>query len=361
MGGVVFTLRARAGCINRGIHGALHVRIPDSVRFALCPMMLFGGKRAIASGGEGVVSQCGEIEHCAQSYLDYLLVERGLSENTLAAYRRDMRAYASFLHDRGIDGPNAITRADVVAFVARRREDGYASASISRTLSAVKGFHRFMLNDGLCEQNPASAVPLPRQDQMLPECLTVDQAAALLDQTFPNTAAGTRDRAVLEVLYGCGLRVSELTGLDLSNVYFDDEFVRVFGKGSKERLVPLVGTAHEGLARYVHDGARDELLSHARARSASTAVFLNARGGRLSRQTVYAICERYGRMVGIEGLHPHMLRHSFATHVLAGGADLRVLQEILGHADISTTQIYTHVDVTQLREEYLAAHPRARS
>ena len=155
------------------------------------------------------------------------------------------------------------------------------------------------------------------------------------------------------------MRVSELTGLDIRDLYLDDEFVRVVGKGSKERLVPITGSALRVLHSYLTDGARNDLLRHSRGTAISPAVFLNARGTRLSRQSVHGICERYGRMVGIEGLHPHTLRHSFATHMLAGGADLRALQEILGHADISTTQLYTHLDQTQLREVYLAAHPRA--
>lgn len=301
-----------------------------------------------------------EMERCVNLYLDYLSVERGLADNTLAAYRRDVGDYVSFLRDRGVVQPGAVGRGDIVAFIASRREGGYADASVSRSLSAVKGFHRFLFNDGICASNPAAAIPLPKKERPLPECLTVAQASALLDQPFPDTAAGARDRAVLEVLYGCGLRASEVSSLDLSNLYLEDEFVRVIGKGSKERLVPLVGSAHDALSAYIESGARCELLGRARSHGGTTAVFLNMRGSRLSRQTVYAICERYGRAVGIEGLHPHVLRHSFATHVLAGGADLRVLQEILGHSDISTTQIYTHVDVTQLREEYLAAHPRAR-
>ena len=173
-----------------------------------------------------------------------------------------------------------------------------------------------------------------------------------------NRSPQRRRAPELEVLYGCGLRVSELCGLDLRDLYLDDEFMRVFGKGSKERVVPIVGSARSALAAYLA-GPRAELAAHDRVRRGSAAVFLNKNGGRISRQSVHATCERYGRLVGIEGLHPHTLRHSFATHLLAGGADLRVLQEILGHADISTTQIYTHLDRSQLQEVYLAAHPRA--
>lgn len=300
-----------------------------------------------------------EMERCCVEYLNHVAVERNLATNTIAAYRRDLDAYLSFLAERAITGPDEVTRRDVEDFVAAKRMAGAAGTSINRALSAVKGLHRFMVREGLTEAHPTSTIRLPKTDEHLPEFISIDEATALLEQRFPNTAAGMRDRAVLEVLYGCGLRVSELTGLDVRDVYVDEEFLRVVGKGSKERLVPLAGVARRVLQEYMMGGAREELLAHARMNAHGSAVFLNVRGTRLSRQSVHTLCERYGRMVGIEGLHPHTLRHSFATHMLAGGADLRVLQEILGHADISTTQIYTHLDRTQLREVYLAAHPRA--
>lgn len=298
------------------------------------------------------------LADAAGEYLVFLAVERNLSPNTVASYRRDLRAYLAFLDERGTDRPEAVTRRDIEDFTAARRTAGYADASIERALSAVKGFHAFMAREGVTEANPASVMRLPRKEERLPDLISIEAATALLDQPFPSTAAGARDRAVLEMLYGCGIRVSELTGLDLRDLYLDDEFIRVFGKGSKERLVPIMGSARRALAAYL-DGPRAELAAHSRSASRTSAVFLNKNGGRISRQSVHAICERYGRMVGIEGLHPHTLRHSFATHMLAGGADLRVLQEILGHASISTTQIYTHLDRTQLQEVYLAAHPRA--
>lgn len=298
------------------------------------------------------------LARAAGEYLTHLAVERNLSPNTVAAYRRDLDAYLAFLAEREVSEPDAVTKQDVDAFVAARRDGGYADASIGRALSAVKGFHAFMAREGLSRVHPTAAVRIPKQAEHLPDYISVDEARTLLDQPFPATAAGARDRAELEVLYGCGLRVSELCGLDLRDLYLDEEFMRVFGKGSKERLVPIMGTARSALEAYL-DGPRAELAAHDRRRQATAAVFLNKNGGRISRQSVHSMCERCGRLVGLEGLHPHTLRHSFATHMLAGGADLRVLQEILGHADISTTQIYAHVDRSQLQEVYLSAHPRA--
>lgn len=313
-----------------------------------------------ASPAPGALSSAaGELERAAGEYLDYLSVERGLSQNTIASYRRDLTTYLAFLRERGCVGVDEVARGDIDAFAAERKHGGYAASSIERSLSAIKGFHRFMVREGIAQTQPASSVRLPKKAERLPDVISIDAATRLLDQPFPDDALGVRDHAALEVLYGCGLRVSELTGMDLGDLYLADGFIRVFGKGSKERLVPVVGTAARMLALYISD-ARPELLGHAHGAGDEEAVFLNKNGRRLSRQAVHAACERYGHLVGIEGLHPHTLRHSFATHMLAGGADLRTLQEILGHADISTTQIYTHVDRTQIREVYLAAHPRAR-
>ena len=300
-----------------------------------------------------------ELEHMYDAYLMYVAVERGLSASTLDGYRRDLARYLGYLISRGIDAPALVTRRDVEDFAVALHAAGYTATSTKRALSAVKGYHRFLVREGMCEAHPAAHVRLPKTAELLPDVLSVEQAAALLDQPFAAGATGLRDRAMLEMLYGCGLRASELTGLDTRDLFLGDGFLRVLGKGSKERLVPIAGSALRAITAYMDEGARSELAARARALAMSPAVFLNARGGRISRQSVHAICERYGRMVGIEGLHPHTLRHSFATHMLAGGADLRVLQEILGHADISTTQIYTHVDRTQLEEVYLAAHPRA--
>lgn len=294
----------------------------------------------------------------AEEYLGHLAVERGLAPNTLAAYRRDLDAYLVHLAARGVLEPDGVTRADVEAFIMARAAAGYAESSTNRALSAMKGFHRFMQREQISTTSPTAAVRALRTEDRLPDCLSVQAVGRLLDQPFPDTPAGARDRMMLEVLYGCGLRASELVGLDLDDLALADEFLRVRGKGSKERLVPIVGQAKARLGDYLAS-VRPSLAAHGRG-GASPAVVLNCRGGRISRQTVHAVCERAGRVVGIDGLHPHTLRHSFATHMLAGGADLRTIQEILGHADIATTQVYTHLDRTQVREVYLSSHPRAR-
>ena len=297
------------------------------------------------------------LERSRIEYLNYLRVERGSSKHTGEAYGRDLAGWVAWLAQvRGTNEPNAVQRADVEAYAAHLHEEGRAASSVERAVSAIKGFHRFLYADGLAQSLPTADVRLPKKPERLPHAISVDQAFELLDQPFPDTPQGMRDHTMLEVLYGCGLRVSELCGLDTTECYLEEGFLRIFGKGSKERLVPIVGSALRCLTSYLAVG-RPELLG-LKAR-ATTAVFLNARGGRISRQSVHHVVERAGVAVGIAGLHPHTLRHAFATHMLAGGADLRVLQEILGHSDISTTQIYTHVDREHLREEYFLAHPRA--
>ena len=295
-----------------------------------------------------------DLARAKREYLDYLAIERGSSSNTVEAYGRDLDRYLAFLADAGITRPEDVTRAAIEDHIAALTGVGLAPTSVERAVSAIKGFHRFMVADQITANHPTADLPLPAKPKHLPDVLSIEQARALLEQTFRETATDQRDRAILEVLYGCGLRVSELCGLDQREVYLDDEMLRVFGKGSKERVVPIMGSAAEALGDYLVRW-RPQLVG----KRLSGAVFLNARGGRISRQSVHSICERYGRLAGIEGLHPHTLRHSFATHMLEGGADLRIVQEILGHANIATTQLYTHVDRTHVRMAYLAAHPRA--
>ena len=297
-----------------------------------------------------------DLARASAEYLDYLSVERGSSPNTVEAYGRDLDRYLAYLAWDGVTRPDEVTREEVRGHIEALEEVGLSPASVERAVSAIKGFHRFMVAEQITDVHPTADLPLPAKPSRLADVISREQAAALLDQPFPLTASGQRDRTMLEVLYGCGLRVSELCGLDQRDVVLEEEVLRVFGKGSKERVVPVMGTAAATLAGYL-----DEWRSGLVGRTSVPAVFLNMRGGRISRQSVHLIVERYGRMVGIEGLHPHTLRHSFATHLLEGGADLRIVQELLGHANISTTQLYTHVDRTHVRMAYLCAHPRAQA
>lgn len=312
-----------------------------------------------------------DLERAVDEYLDYLVVERGASPNTVEGYGRDLRRYVAFLAGMGITRPEEVTRQAVAQHVEALQEVGLAPTSVERAVSACKGLHRFMVTEHICEEHPTADLPLPKKPARLPDVLSREQAAALLEEdNFVYTddesktprrnalarASLQRDRTMLEVLYGCGLRVSELCGLDLREVMLDEELLRVFGKGSKERVVPIMGSAARAMASYLEQWRPVLAEGHA----PTAAVFLNARGGRISRQSVHAVCEKYGRIyAGREGLHPHTLRHSFATHLLEGGADLRVVQELLGHASIATTQLYTHVDRTHIRQVYLEAHPRA--
>lgn len=296
-----------------------------------------------------------KLDQAMKEFLGYLAVERGSSRNTIQAYGRDLRRYVSFLEGLGVTDPDDVTRQQVERHLEELSRAGLSASSVERALSSIKSFHRFMVAEQITSNHPTAELPLPKTQKRLPQVLTIDQAQALLDQPFPDDAPGQRDRTMLEVLYGCGLRVSELCGLDVRDVYLDDELVRVMGKGSKERLVPLMGTAKRTMGDYL-ELWRPTLLRDGR----SPAVFLSVRGRRVTRQTVYTVVERAGRMVGLDGLHPHTLRHSFATHLLEGGADLRIVQELLGHASISTTQIYSHVDRTHVRWDYLTAHPRAK-
>ena len=291
-----------------------------------------------------------------REYLDYLRIERGSSPLTVEAYANDLRDYTAFLKGKGISGVDEIERGTVASFEADLFSRGYAASSIERRISVLKGFHRFLVREGYTRRNPADTLPLPKTPDRLPDVLSVEQVDEMLSQPLEPGPAPLRDRAILEVMYGCGLRVSECSGLDMSDTMLDEGYLRVVGKGGKERIAPIAGAALRALVVYLEQ-ARPALAKPFAKPTA--AVFLNARGGRLTRQGMHAIVADAGRTIGIANLHPHTLRHSFATHLLEGGADLRVIQEILGHSDISTTQIYTHVNRSHIRKEYLGAHPRA--
>lgn len=299
------------------------------------------------------------FENALDDYLSYLRIERGASPRTAEAYRRDLERYLSFLDEGGVASFEDVTRASVASFEKELTDEGLSVATIRRRLAAVRGYHRFLVREGLSKENPAEAVDIPKEAERLPDVLSIDEVNRMLDVFIDERPAGLRDRAILEVLYGCGLRVSETCGLSMDGLFLDDGFLRVFGKGSKERIVPIAGAAQRALERYLAEG-RPQLAQKGGTPNAdaASAVFLNQRGGRLGRQSIFNLVRKAGRSIQRYDLHPHTLRHSFATHMLKGGADLRVLQEILGHADMATLQVYTHLDRTHLHEEYAAAHPR---
>ena len=297
------------------------------------------------------------IEIGIDEYLSHLRIERGSSPRTIEAYAADLADYAMFLEEAGIGDVERIDRDAVVAYEADLHERGYAVTSIDRHISAVKSFHKFCVREGHAKGNPASTVRLPHPPDRLPDVLTIEQVSTLLSYIDGADPTSLRNRAMLEVLYGCGLRVSECAGLDLADCALNEGYLRVVGKGDKERIAPISGYALAALVDYLELGREAFVKPH---KGMCPAVFLNMRGGRLSRQSIHKIVAKAGQGIGVENLHPHTLRHSFATHMLAGGADLRVIQEILGHSDISTTQIYTHVNRAHIQEEYLSAHPRAK-
>ncbi|MFD1719231.1 site-specific tyrosine recombinase XerD [Georgenia deserti] len=306
------------------------------------------------------------LEQARAQYLAHLGVERGLSDHTLAAYTRDLTRYCEFLAGRGRDDMASVTESDVVAFAEaiRTGSDGgtvLAPSSAARTVTAVRGWHRFALAEGVTASDPSAAVKPPPTSRRLPKAVPVEQVEALLEAaSVGEGAVPLRDRALLEVLYGTGARISEAVGLSVDDLDLDGEVaaVRLFGKGRKERVVPVGRYAVDALQAYLVRG-RPEL---ARAGRGNAAVFLNTRGNPLSRQSAWAVLQTAAGRAGLtEHLSPHTLRHSFATHLLAGGADVRVVQELLGHASVTTTQIYTQVTVQTMREVYAAAHPRARA
>jgi integrase/recombinase XerD len=296
-------------------------------------------------------------------YLDHLAVERGLSEHTLKAYRRDLRRYVGFLERRGITDPRLVDESSIRSYVASVSasthgddERPYRAASVARMLSSVRSFHRYLLREGVTTRDPATGVTRPKLPRQLPHPIGVDDVRRLLEAPDVRTPAGVRDRAILELLYGAGLRISELTSLDVDDVDLEEGAVRVLGKGGKEREVPLGRYAREAVGAYLARGR--PALATASSRGA---LFLNARGGRLTRQSGNRLLATHVRAARISArVTPHSLRHSFATHLLEGGADVRVVQELLGHASVATTQIYTLVTEEHLREVYYTSHPRAR-
>ncbi len=296
-----------------------------------------------------------EWRDALRGFMDYVHLEQGLAENTVSAYSRDLDRYAAVLDARGVRTPVDVSRADVSALLQLLGDLGLEASSVARNLTAVRMFHRFLQTEGVIENDPTEHMKSPKLGRKLPDVLNIYEVERLLLGPDVETSLGLRDRALLEMLYGAGLRVSELTGLERSHLLFDLEVVRVIGKGSRERIVPIGTEGVEWVNRYLA-GARVDL---SRLASGDT-VFLNFRGGAMSRMGVWKILRRYVQDAGIrKTVSPHTMRHSFATHLLEGGADLRAVQEMLGHVDISTTQIYTHVDREYLKEVHRSFHPRA--
>jgi integrase/recombinase XerD len=306
-----------------------------------------------------------EIGPALRTYLDHLAVERGLAANTMSSYRRDLRRYHGFLDESGVTDLDDVTEATVSDFLVRLREGDpehppLSATSAGRTVVAVRGFHKFCVADGLARHDPAAAVRPPAPARRLPKALPLTDVEAILEAAgAAGTTLALRDRALLEVLYGTGARISEAVGLDVDDLDRVDATVLLRGKGGKDRIVPIGSYALEAVDAYLAR-ARPGLAAVGTSERAG-ALFLNARGGRLSRQSAWAVLVKAAERAGVtRDVSPHTLRHSFATHLLEGGADVRVVQELLGHASVTTTQIYTLVTVDNLREVFAAAHPRAR-
>jgi len=299
------------------------------------------------------------------AYLEYLVVERGLAANTVESYRRDLRRYSAVLAESGKAHLADVSPSDVAEFLASLREGdaehgGLAVSSAARAVIAVRGMHGFAVAQGLAEADPAREVVPPTPPKRLPKAITLAEVERLLGVPGDDPRA-LRDRALLEFLYGTGARISEATGLDVDELYLDDDpVVRLAGKGGKQRIVPVGSYAVRALEAYLVR-ARPALAAGSRRVSVTPAVFLNARGGRLTRQGAWGILHAAAERARLADVSPHTLRHSFATHMLDGGADIRVVQELLGHASVATTQIYTLITVDRLREVYASSHPRAQA
>ncbi len=292
-----------------------------------------------------------------EDFSSYLRDERNLSSHTLRAYEREVATFVAFADELGIDGPARVTPRTVRAYLARLHQRGLSKSSSQRALAALRTFFRFLGREGVVDANPARVVATPRAPTKLPDVLTAPQLDEMLE-ALPDTPAGRRDRAALELLYAGGLRAAELVGLDLEDVDLSRRLARVQGKGGKERVVPFGREAEAALRRYLP--VRQEWRARARELSKAEPLFLNQRGGRLTDRSLRRIVDQaFFRVAAAGHAHPHTLRHAFATHLLEAGMDLRAIQELLGHASLSTTQRYTHMNLAHLMETYRKAHPKA--
>lgn len=290
-----------------------------------------------------------------RKYFDFLRIEKQVAQNTFVSYEFDLARYSDFLQKLGFDSAVKVTEEYISKFIQTLRERNLAPRSVARTLSAVRGFHRFLMGEDNTKDDPTQNIDSFKRSKNLPDVLSVSEIDEIFKQPELGKPLGIRDRAILETLYATGIRVSELVNLKQSNLMFDDELILVFGKGSKERLVPIGQSARTWITKY----QKEARAIHAKRGKSLDILFLNARGTKMTRQAIWNIIRAHARSAGIKKeVHPHTLRHSFATHLLEGGADLRAVQEMLGHADISTTQIYTHIDREYLKEVHRTFHPR---
>ena len=294
-----------------------------------------------------------DAQFALQDYVHFLTVERQLAQNTIKSYERDLTAYLRFIESLSLQTLNSIERATVLQYLQKLKDGGKSSRTLSRHISSIRSFHQFLVREQVTTHDCTIHIELPKIEQKLPDILSIPEIDLLINSIDNTTSQGMRDVALFELLYGTGMRVSELIAIDMGDLHLTMGFVRVFGKGSKERIVPLGRSAIDACTVYLNE-ARPTLNSD------SNAVFLNMHGRRLSRQGCWKILKEAGQKADIEKvISPHLLRHSFATHLIENGADLRAVQEMLGHADISTTQLYTHVSKKRLKDVYSQYHPRA--
>ena len=288
------------------------------------------------------------------TYCNHLLIEKGAAGNTLEAYGRDLKRYVSFLEKKGIVDPRSTVPETVVEFLVQIKGEGLSANSMNRSLAALRGFYKFLLQEKLVDQSPLANIELAKVWMRLPDTVSKEEMNLILSQPGEQTPLALRDSAMLELLYATGLRVSELAGLTMNSINWQVGFLTVMGKGSKERVVPIGKTAYDSVRRYV-DEARPKLVKS----KTTDVLFLNRFGGFFTRQGLWKIIIHYAQKAGLQkNVHPHTFRHSFASHLLEGGADLRAVQVMLGHSDISTTQIYTHVTRDHLKQIHRKYHPR---
>ncbi|AGK54779.1 site-specific tyrosine recombinase XerD [Bacillus sp. 1NLA3E] len=296
------------------------------------------------------------MEDRLRDFIHFLIVEKGLAKNTIVSYERDLHGYLHYLKSiELLNDLNEVQRFQIIRFLAQLKDQGKSSKTLARHIASIRAFHQFLLREKIVERDPTVHIESPKRERSLPKVLSIQEVEKLLDSPQVHDHFGKRDKAMIELLYATGIRVSELIGLDLGDVHLTMGFVRCMGKGSKERIIPIGRTATHAIQEYLENG-RPLFLK----KQKDDALFLNHLGKRLTRQGFWKILKRLTTSAGIsKDLTPHTLRHSFATHLLENGADLRAVQEMLGHADISTTQIYTHVTKTRLKDVYSQFHPRA--